>query len=60
MVGFVLFPLLFIPPSTWNEAFWRYWHETPIIEWAGQLAWIFFAGALASIAYVFTQEVFFG
>jgi hypothetical protein len=58
MVGIILFPLVFVPPSTWNETFWRYLNEVPIIEWAGQLAWVFFVAALFSIAYVGTREIF--
>ena len=58
MVLALIIPLIFVPPSTWNEVFWRYFHETPIIEWIGQLGWIFFFAALATIGIVSIKEVF--
>lgn len=58
MAGIMVFPLIFVPISTWNETFWRYFNETPIIEWIGQLGWIFLFAALVTMAYVTLQKVF--
>lgn len=58
MVGIAVFPLIFVPPSTWNETFWRYFNETAIIEWIGQLGWILLFALLTTLAYGYVREVF--
>jgi hypothetical protein len=55
----ILFPLLLIPISTWNETFWAFFHDTPIFLWVAQLGMIFFFAALITLG-ISTLIVLFG
>lgn len=54
----IIGPLIFIPPSIWTEVFWRFWNETPIVYWLGQLGYVFFFAALVTLFYGFLVAVF--
>ena len=57
MLGILLIPLIFLPPITWDEVL-NYFYITPILEWIGQLGWVFFFGALGGIGYAAIKELF--
>ena len=60
VMGFlVLIPLVFIPPATWNGAFWDYFNNTPIIEWVSQLGWVLFFASMFTVAYGALRVIFF-